>query len=360
MFRKGFISIHRKIEDNWLWGLQPFDKARAWIDLILLANYKPNKIYIRGNCVEIKKGELAWSTQKLAERWGWSRKKVANYLDVLEKEERIEQKRSNVINLIYVKNYEQYQENLPEQKEQQNAQQKNEAASQILDIEEEEIPKKEQQSSQQKSNRNLQILDRINAKKEQQSRQQISKARSQVLRYNGINNIQKEQQSSQQNLPPILAKKSTINKGKENKEIKENSKKEKKKTKKGVLVKKSESSCQILFDQFWEYYTPVKTTNGIFTAKGNYDITYNIYKQLLREGVDHVDVMDGLMEYLKYCRDNDKYTCTAKTFLNERRYAEKWSDDVYLPANKKSQGKGNEEAIMSFINDDEQLKEVEQ
>lgn len=34
----GWVKIHRQIMDHWLWKEQPYDKARAFVDLVLTAN----------------------------------------------------------------------------------------------------------------------------------------------------------------------------------------------------------------------------------------------------------------------------------------------------------------------------------
>ena len=45
---KGWISIHRKIQDSEIWNSsEPFDKRSAWIDLLLLANHEDNTIMIK-------------------------------------------------------------------------------------------------------------------------------------------------------------------------------------------------------------------------------------------------------------------------------------------------------------------------
>ena len=66
---EGFVTIHRQIEENELWLMEPFTRGQAWVDLILLANFKESSFMIRGNLVVVKRGQLAWSEKKLAERW---------------------------------------------------------------------------------------------------------------------------------------------------------------------------------------------------------------------------------------------------------------------------------------------------
>ncbi|NCD07359.1 MAG: hypothetical protein EOL97_14700, partial [Spirochaetia bacterium] len=80
MSKQGYIKLYRKIEDNPLYFCEPFSKIQAWIDLILLANHKDSVIFIRGNEVKIKRGQVAWSKDNLASRWKWSKNKVYGFL----------------------------------------------------------------------------------------------------------------------------------------------------------------------------------------------------------------------------------------------------------------------------------------
>lgn len=79
----GYIKLHRKILENMLWTEKPFDYAHAWLDLLLLANYKDLQVIRRGQVVDRKRGEVNTSIGYLADRWGWSKNKVRNYLSIL-------------------------------------------------------------------------------------------------------------------------------------------------------------------------------------------------------------------------------------------------------------------------------------
>jgi DNA replication protein DnaD len=116
----GWIKLHRRLLDNPLWLSEKFTKPQAWVDLLLLANHSESFIIVRGIKVKIKRGQVGWSEPKLADRWGWSRSKVRNFLKLLENEQQIEQQKNNVTLIISILNYNSYQE-----KEQQNIQQKN-------------------------------------------------------------------------------------------------------------------------------------------------------------------------------------------------------------------------------------------
>ena len=106
-----WILLYRKITDNRLWKEKPFDKSHAWIDLLILANYAPSSFWVRGCEIKVERGQLAWSIERLSDRWGWDRKKVMRFLDGLESVQQIGQQKNNVTTLITIINYDQYQVN---------------------------------------------------------------------------------------------------------------------------------------------------------------------------------------------------------------------------------------------------------
>jgi len=106
---EGWVKLHRQIAENKLWLAEPFTKAQAWIDLILLANHKDGEFLCRGIWVKVKRGQVGWSEVKLAERWRWSRGKLRRFLGELKTEQQIGQQNGNVTSLITITNYEQYQ-----------------------------------------------------------------------------------------------------------------------------------------------------------------------------------------------------------------------------------------------------------
>lgn len=106
---KGWISLYRSLEDSWLWGDKPFARGQAWIDLILQANHKDRKVFSKGELVTVKKGSFLTSDQLLSDRWGWSRKKVRTFLDMLVKERMVQLKRSPKGTSLTLLNWELYQ-----------------------------------------------------------------------------------------------------------------------------------------------------------------------------------------------------------------------------------------------------------
>lgn len=77
---RGYVKLFRKLLYSDLWLGEKFTRAQAWIDLILLANYKKGFIRKRGIKVKLSRGDIGWSERKLSERWRWSRGKVKRFL----------------------------------------------------------------------------------------------------------------------------------------------------------------------------------------------------------------------------------------------------------------------------------------
>lgn len=107
--RKGWIRLHRSITDCFIWTDKPFDKARAWIDLLLLAYHDDKKIMIDAKPFTVERGSYLISRGKLADRWGWSLKKLDNYLRVLESEEMVTTFSTKKGIVITIVNYDKFQ-----------------------------------------------------------------------------------------------------------------------------------------------------------------------------------------------------------------------------------------------------------
>lgn len=120
---KNYFVINRKLFDNYLWKLEPFTKAQAWIDMIGNANYMDGEMQIRGIIIPIKRGQLGWSELTMSNRWKWSREKVRRFLSALETRQQIRQQKNFQTSITTILNYTDYQ--LPiQQMRQQTVQQK--------------------------------------------------------------------------------------------------------------------------------------------------------------------------------------------------------------------------------------------
>jgi len=96
-----WIALARSTAEHWLVGfgqpVKPADKKRgafsrgeAWIDLIMLARWKPGQENNKGRKVDLDSGQLQGGYEYLAGRWNWTVKQVRLFLSKLIGEAMIE------------------------------------------------------------------------------------------------------------------------------------------------------------------------------------------------------------------------------------------------------------------------------
>lgn len=105
----GYAKIHREIFDHWLWKNKPFSQAHAWIDMILLANHKEQKVVYKNQITTISRGEFIRSRRDLAKRWGWTDSAVQRFIVFLEHDLMIIRKPNPQANHISICNYGKWQ-----------------------------------------------------------------------------------------------------------------------------------------------------------------------------------------------------------------------------------------------------------
>ena len=106
----GYIKLHRNILDNPMWLSEKFTKGQAWVDLLLMANHKDNKVIIDYKTIVVNRGSFITSIHKLADRWGWAVNTVKKYLNFLEGENMIHKVSNNRYTHIDIVNYAKYQD----------------------------------------------------------------------------------------------------------------------------------------------------------------------------------------------------------------------------------------------------------
>lgn len=84
----GYVKLWRGWRDNPV--LRDPERALAWLWLIENAAWKPGRVWIKGQSVDLDRGELSFSVRFLADQWGWSKSAVDRFLAVLRNEGMIE------------------------------------------------------------------------------------------------------------------------------------------------------------------------------------------------------------------------------------------------------------------------------
>ncbi len=106
----GWIKLHRQIWDHWLYQeKRSFSRYEAWLDILLMANHSDNRVLLGSELIEVERGSFITSELKLMDRWGWSKKKLRTFLELLEKEGMIQKKSDRKKTTIKVLNYGLYQ-----------------------------------------------------------------------------------------------------------------------------------------------------------------------------------------------------------------------------------------------------------
>jgi len=106
----GWISIHRKITNHWVWNDKPFTKGQAWIDILLECNHDERKVLIKGKLLTAKRGESLNSLKTWSQRWGWSISKVRHFLELLQADSMCDIESESITTRLKVCNYDNYQE----------------------------------------------------------------------------------------------------------------------------------------------------------------------------------------------------------------------------------------------------------
>jgi hypothetical protein len=109
----GFILIHRKIFDHPAYKGDKFSKREAWIWMIGAAAFAKCEIKRNSRTIVLERGQLSFSIRFLASKFGWSKTKVAGFINGLKARTQIRTECgtefSTCQNIITICNYEKYQ-----------------------------------------------------------------------------------------------------------------------------------------------------------------------------------------------------------------------------------------------------------
>lgn len=86
----GLVALPRAVAQLFIWKKKPFDPGHAYADLYLLANTADGKFLTKRNTVvEFHPGWVCWTLSGLADRWGWKRHAVSQFIKRLEESKMI-------------------------------------------------------------------------------------------------------------------------------------------------------------------------------------------------------------------------------------------------------------------------------
>jgi len=104
---RGWISLQKQIRNHWLWDDPKY--LKAWLDMLMMANYSEVKKPYKDQIVTIKRGEFPSSYRKLGERWGMAKNTVVKFMNRLKADTMIDTHTDFGFTLVKIMNYEKYQ-----------------------------------------------------------------------------------------------------------------------------------------------------------------------------------------------------------------------------------------------------------
>lgn len=107
--KTGYVKLFRQLQDHPLWLGERFTRGQAWVDLLMLAQFTSYELRIRGNPVHLDRGQIGHSKAHLGGRWKWDRKTVQRFLDDLESDGMITQRKTRVVTVVTIVNYDRWQ-----------------------------------------------------------------------------------------------------------------------------------------------------------------------------------------------------------------------------------------------------------
>ncbi len=132
--KQGYIKTHRSIQECWIWNCEKYDKAHAWLDLLLDANHHDVKMLIDGHPTIVERGCLYTSKLNLANKWRWDRKTVTSFLNLLESDGMITQERFQHGTMVTIVNYGRYQQSTDNETDTKTDNGADNGADNVLDI----------------------------------------------------------------------------------------------------------------------------------------------------------------------------------------------------------------------------------
>ncbi len=103
---RGWISIHRGIEEHWIWQ-DPY--LRWWLSILLGVNHTAKKVLLGNRIIECGRGQSVCSLGTWAKKWDVDVGKVRRFFDMLKKDGMIVTENVVKSTRITVCNYDRYQ-----------------------------------------------------------------------------------------------------------------------------------------------------------------------------------------------------------------------------------------------------------
>lgn len=104
---------------------------------------------------------------------------------------------------------------------------------------------------------------------------------------------------------------------------------------------------EILFNEFWSLYVPVKCKDGRYTDKGSKQMAFKSFCKALGKD-SYENIKNGLARYLKMKYESNSMTANVSTFLNQERWKDEFEENFIIP--EKKEEKSNFQQTKEMMN----------
>ena len=109
MSERGVFAVDRGIFDHPMFAPEPYTEREAWLWMLSAAAWTDRRVRAGKVMVELKRGQLAFATRFLADKWKWAHSRVVRFLKRLEIDTMVSTLATRETTLITICNYNQYQ-----------------------------------------------------------------------------------------------------------------------------------------------------------------------------------------------------------------------------------------------------------
>lgn len=110
MINDGWIKIHRKITEHWIWKNSQY--VHAWMTILMTVNYETKRNVIQGEVIDCGRGQSLLSLQNWTRLFGnnWTIQKTRTFFDLLKADEMINTEGLHKTTRLTVCKYDDYQD----------------------------------------------------------------------------------------------------------------------------------------------------------------------------------------------------------------------------------------------------------
>jgi hypothetical protein len=105
----GVFAVSRSIWDDPDFAPEPFSEREAMMWLVSAAAWNDRSVRGTAGPVLLARGEFCFSVRFLAEKWRWSKSRVARFIDKLEKRDTIRDTKRDGVKVYLIRNYNKFQ-----------------------------------------------------------------------------------------------------------------------------------------------------------------------------------------------------------------------------------------------------------